>query len=66
MIAFEPNPTCHGYFRMICELNGWPADVLRPLAVGASHGEADLRFPPGEEWLGPIQPGKVYHADTSN
>lgn len=65
VLAFEPNPTCHGYFRMICELNGWPADV-RPLAVGASHGEADLKFPPGEEWLGTVQPGKVHHADTSN
>jgi FkbM family methyltransferase len=66
VIAFEPNPNCHDYFRRVCALNGWPAEVLRPMAVGAAQGTVELHFPPGREWLGTVQPAKVRHADPSS
>ena len=54
-LTFEPNDTCHEYFREACALTGVVSD-LQPLALGQSPGHVDLYFPPGQTWLGSTEP----------
>jgi FkbM family methyltransferase len=50
-ITFEPNSSCHEYFRHVCELNG-VEPRLEPVALGQSKGYVDLWYPEGETWSG--------------
>jgi FkbM family methyltransferase len=54
-VSFEPNPTCHGYFRKLIDRNRVRGD-LRPLALGAEEGWAEICFPEDETWLGSSSP----------
>lgn len=54
-VSFEPNPGCHGYFRKLADRNRVRGD-LRPLALGAEEGSAEICFPEGETWLGSSSP----------
>ena len=54
-LTFEPNDTCHEYFREACALNGVTPD-LQPVALGDAPGELDLYFPPDQTWLGTSEP----------
>jgi FkbM family methyltransferase len=47
----EPNEACHAYFRRYCERNRFSC-AIELCAVGAAPGEAKLRFPIEETWLG--------------
>jgi FkbM family methyltransferase len=51
VVSFEPNAACHPFFKACCERNGLRPD-LRPVAVGAVSGPAELRIPNGQSWLG--------------
>ncbi len=65
VLALEPNPKCHSYFRYVCRLNGWRDDCLMPSAAGDAPGEAELCYPDGQEWLGTLRPERITHADPS-
>ena len=54
-LTFEPNDTCHAYFREACALNGFAPD-FQPYALGAASGEVELFFPPDQTWLGTTDP----------
>jgi FkbM family methyltransferase len=53
VLTFEPNNTCHAYFREVCALNR-VNPRLEPVALGAARGEADLVYPRRETWLGSV------------
>jgi FkbM family methyltransferase len=55
VLAFEPNPECHRWFRACCAANGVPCE-LEPVAVGDGAGVALLAFPEGRTYLGSIVP----------
>jgi len=57
-VSFEPNPRCHEYFRKFAERNKLPCD-LRPVALGATEGWAEIAFPERETWLGSTNPAVV-------
>ena len=57
-VTFEPNGTCHPYFRYACELNGVRPQI-EPVALGAAPGELDLVFPERETWLGSLDPAVI-------
>lgn len=50
-ISFEPNDTCHEYYRSLCEANQVQPEI-EPVAVTDRAGWIDLQFPPDEPWLG--------------
>lgn len=50
-ITFEPNSSCHDYFREICELNG-VVGRLEAVALGDSEGFVELAYPEKDTWLG--------------
>jgi FkbM family methyltransferase len=52
--SFEPNPSCHAYFRRVAQLNGYTCDI-QPVALGAEAGTAELCFPPDSTWLGSVR-----------
>ncbi|MGH7317937.1 MAG: FkbM family methyltransferase [Candidatus Rokuibacteriota bacterium] len=54
-VSFEPNPHCHGYFRKLADRNRVRADI-RPLALGAEEGWAEICFRESETWLGSSSP----------
>ncbi|MFL5560252.1 MAG: FkbM family methyltransferase [Gemmatimonadaceae bacterium] len=54
-LTFEPNDSCHEYFREACAASGVTPD-LQPVALGAVPGQLALYFPPGETWLGSTEP----------
>jgi FkbM family methyltransferase len=51
VVPFEPNPACHTFFRLLCEVNDVHAPIV-PLAMGSGEGSVDLWYPEGLEWLG--------------
>ena len=53
VMAFEPNVTCHSYFKDVCELNGVTLD-MSVAALGEENGSACLRYPEAGTWLGSI------------
>lgn len=50
-ITFEPNSSCHDYFRAVCELNRVEANI-QPVALGAAGGYIELSYPEHDTWLG--------------
>ena len=50
-VPFEPNPVCHPFFQLMCEMNGVRVGI-EPLALGNSEGVVDLWYPEGDEWNG--------------
>ena len=56
-VAFEPNPSCMSYFKLLTELNGFKDVTWEPVALGDANGEATLTFPETETWLGSIRFG---------
>jgi FkbM family methyltransferase len=50
-ITFEPNSSCHGYFKKICELNH-VIPTLEPVCLGDRKGQVKLSYPERETWLG--------------
>jgi FkbM family methyltransferase len=50
-ISFEPNTTCHDYFRRLCEANQVTPD-LQPVALGERRGRVTLSYPRRDTWLG--------------
>ena len=50
-VPFEPNPVCHPFFQLMCEMNGLQSRI-EPLALGNSEGVVDLWYPEGDEWNG--------------
>jgi FkbM family methyltransferase len=50
-ISFEPNPSCHDYFRRLCEANQVTPN-LEPVALGERRGWVTLSYPRGDTWLG--------------
>jgi len=55
VIAFEPNPECHRWFRAWCAANNVPYE-LEPVAVGDRSDRVVLAFPEGRTYLGSIIP----------
>jgi FkbM family methyltransferase len=53
VVAFEPNPACHPFFRECCERNGFAAE-LHAVAVGARAEVAELAVPGHQTYLGTI------------
>ena len=53
VIAFEPNPYCHRWFRGWCAANHVACE-LEPVAVGDGCGRVVLAFPEGRTYLGSI------------
>jgi FkbM family methyltransferase len=53
VVSFEPNPTCRDYVHSL-EAANHIGYCLEPIALGASEGEAQLRYPDMETWLGTI------------
>lgn len=50
-ITYEPNSSCHDYFREICKLNG-VKPRLEAVALGDSAGYVELTYPERDTWLG--------------
>jgi FkbM family methyltransferase len=50
-LTFEPNSSCHAYFKGLCALNGVQPD-LEPVALGATEGHIDLSYPERDTWSG--------------
>jgi FkbM family methyltransferase len=50
-ITFEPNSSCHNYFREICKLNKVTPE-LEPVALGERHSYVELSYPERDTWLG--------------
>jgi FkbM family methyltransferase len=50
-ITFEPNSSCHDFFRKTCELNHVVCE-LEHIALGDREGFVDLTYPQRETWLG--------------
>lgn len=55
VVAFEPNPECHRWFRALCAANGVACE-LEPVAVGDRPDRAVLAFPEGRTYLGTVVP----------
>jgi FkbM family methyltransferase len=57
-ITFEPNSSCHGYFRDVCVLNN-----LRPrleaVALGDDDDYVNLSYPERDTWLGSTDEGVI-------
>src|SRR5262249_14923378 len=53
VVAVEPNPACHEFFRAWCELNGVAAEIVTA-AVGDRSGAAELAVPDGATYMGTI------------
>lgn len=49
--TFEPNASCHSFFREICELNE-VSPRLKAVALGAGKGKTTLTYPEQRTWLG--------------
>jgi FkbM family methyltransferase len=49
--AFEPNPSCHEFFRQIFEMNRFVPNIVAA-AVSDKTGETEFWFPECETWLG--------------
>jgi FkbM family methyltransferase len=54
-ITFEPNASCHDYFKQICKLNG-VIPQLEPVALGEKDGYVELSYPERDTWLGSTNP----------
>jgi FkbM family methyltransferase len=50
-ITFEPNTSCHEYFRKICRLNHVTPN-LESVALGEYKDEVDFCYPKRDTWLG--------------
>jgi len=50
-ITFEPNSSCHIFFKSLCELNGVEPN-LQPVALGENDGYVELSYPVRDTWLG--------------
>lgn len=50
-ITFEPNSSCRDYFMKICRLNHI-TPTLERVALGASNGHVELKYPKCDTWLG--------------
>jgi FkbM family methyltransferase len=59
VIAFEPNPTCFEHFRLVCQLNGLPAERWEQVAIGSKPGQIDLVYPRKSSWFGSVSPDSV-------
>jgi FkbM family methyltransferase len=55
VVAFEPNPECHPWFRAWCAANHVPCE-LEPVAVADRFDCVVLAFPQGRTYLGSIVP----------
>ena len=55
VVAFEPNPECHRWFRGWCAANGVACD-LAPVAIGDRADCVVLAFPEGRTYLGSVVP----------
>jgi FkbM family methyltransferase len=55
VLAFEPNPDCHRWFRTWCAANRVPCE-LEAVAVGERAGTVTLAFPDGRTYLGTTNP----------
>jgi FkbM family methyltransferase len=55
VLAFEPNPECHRWFRAWCAANSVPCE-LQAVAVGERAGTAVLVVPEGRTYLGSTNP----------
>lgn len=51
VLTFEPNSSCHAVFRELCDINGLSAQ-LEPIALGATEGDVELRYPERDTWDG--------------
>lgn len=50
-VTFEPNSSCHEYFRRLCKLNH-VTPRLEPVALGDRQGYVELSYPERHTWLG--------------
>jgi FkbM family methyltransferase len=57
-VSFEPNPTCHGFLKDACALNGIACEI-EPLALDDSSGERDIWFPETMTWCGGLDRASV-------
>lgn len=55
VIAFEPNPQCHAWFRALCAANGVRCE-LEPVAVGEGADTVVLAVPEGRTYMGTVVP----------
>jgi FkbM family methyltransferase len=54
-LSFEPNVSCHEYFRELCALNR-VTPRIESVALADGNGAAELSFPEAETWLGTTDP----------
>lgn len=54
-ITFEPNRSCHDYFKNACQLNG-VTPHLEQVALGENQSFVELSYPENETWLGSTNP----------
>lgn len=50
-LSFEPNSSCHGYFRLLSRANGVEPNIQH-VALGAAEGNLQLVYPERDTWLG--------------
>jgi FkbM family methyltransferase len=50
-ISLDPNSVCNRYHTALCEANGYTPRI-ETVAIGDHRDFVDLRYPPGEPWLG--------------
>lgn len=55
---FEPNVSCHVYFKAAARRNGF-APHIEPVALGAAAGSLTLRYPRNDTWLGSTDPAVI-------
>lgn len=64
VVAFEPNPGCHGYFWHLMEQNRCLPTLVKK-GVGAEPASLSLRFDPRETWNGQLSTPAANPASTT-
>lgn len=54
-LAFEPNSSCHPFFRDLCALNRVEGHLER-IALGETDGETEIKYPERDTWFGTTNP----------
>lgn len=54
-VAFEPNPSCRPYFKLLVDLNDFKDATWEEIALGDANGNATLTYPERDTWFGSIR-----------
>ncbi|MDX2255039.1 MAG: FkbM family methyltransferase [Pseudanabaenaceae cyanobacterium bins.39] len=64
-LTFEPNSSCHIFFKNLCELNGVQPN-LQPIALGETDSHVELSYPIHDTWLGSTDKEVINKLATSH